>query len=441
MPTIDKLSIAEGLLKERYLGTLNNTIVKHSEIIDSMGEWAGESHNGPSGKYWKLANLYAGMEGIGSRLEGQFLPAGGTPQFLNPIVYEKFHYARLDVTYRALVNSVEGPASFGSFAQTYLQPSVMNLTNDLDRQACGLATGVLCRIDGTPSLTMPVDAPFGLASDLKGWLNVRAGMKVVFGPNADGSGLRSAGQAAKVLSVDPTGNSGGGTLILDSFPADALDNDYIFRGDEYAANVPVNGEEPELMGLEGLIDDGSVAGVVTLQGIDRSAVAEWKSTTINAANAPYSGELTSGLLMRAITDAKLIGGGRITHMFTSHDSWRQAIKDLESLGGFGARRDGVTSDVGSKGVTVHTPIGSVELRGVSRLAPGRLYAIDRSTMHRFATSSPEWVDTFGGSIFKQVQVGGAVKDEGYAYYRYPLQLGTSDPRKNVKVYGISESGF
>ena len=441
MPTISKATELQGLLKERYPMLMYNTIVNYSEILDVFNEATNQKvYDGPDGKYYKLSDLYGGLQGIGSRLENQFLPEGGTPLFLNPLVKLKYHYARVDFTWQAYSNAQGGEAAFADFGSSVLLPTVENLTDDLDRQACGFAAGILARVDdASPDASLGIDAPFGLASNTKGWLTIKAGMKIVFSPNADGSALRDGGTPATVTTVDMTANGGGGIAYLDALPAGVADNDYIFRGDAYGTNIAVGGEEPEMMGLEGMVDDGTVLD--TLENISRSTYSEWKSSVIDASAAPYSAAFTEGLALKMVTDARTMGGGRTDLIVCSHDVGRQAYNAIRQLGGFGASRDSGSTKGGYSGVTFDTPLGSIQLRSVSRVAPGRVYALDRSTFCKFKNGNGDWVDMFGGSIFHQQAIGGAIKDAGFAYYRVALQLACTNPRKNIKATGINEAAY
>ena len=440
MPTISKAVEMQGLLKEQYPELMNNTIVERTEILDLFTEISGKVFEGPDGKYWKLANLTGGLQGIGSRLEGQTLPAGGTPIVINPLINLKYHYARVNTFWQAFRAATAGPAGFADFGTAVLLPCVENLTDDLDRQACGFGAGIVCRVDmAVPTTSLDVDAPFGIASDIKAWLNLKPGMTIVFGPNADGSALRDGGNPATVLTVNVGGNSGGGTVLLDALPAGVADNDYIFRGDQYATNVPVNGQEPEMMGLEGIVDDGTVLD--TLQNISRTTTYEWRSPVINANAAPYSGNFTDGLALKAVSDVKTIGGGRPTTFVASHDVARQAFNAVRQLGGFGANRDGAQPVMGAKGVTVLTPMGEFEVRGVGRITPGRCFVLDGSTLIRVKDGDGDWVDDWGGNIFNQMMVGDAIKDGGFAYFRKCMNLGVTDPRKSLKITGVNEAAY
>ena len=442
MATVD-LSRLDGALKENYVGVTYDTIIRRSKILDLAKE-NSQVHDGPQGKYFKLSDLLGGNQGIGSRLESEFLPEGDVPQFINPVAYLKNHYARIDTTYQAMVDAVQGKAAFADWAKLTIVPTVNNFSDDLDRQLCGFGAGVFCRVSGAPSgTTVNIDRAFGadypgagsVLGTTKGWVSgVQRGMKLVAGPNLDGTGLRGGGTPVTVLAVDFQANSAGGALTVDNIGA-LTSGDYLFRGDAYGNNTAATGVEREMMGFEGLVDDGTL--VDTVFGISRTAVPEWKSLRRDLNNAA----VTEGNVMRALTDVGLYGGGQCNVAWTGGDEWRGVYNAIRGLGGFGANRDGSGVTAGAKGVNIETPFGSINLRGVERCVPGRAYFGDTSTLHRFVQGQGEWDTTAGGTMFRQVQVGAAVKDAYYAFYRLRMQFACDNPRKWVKVLGMNTSAF
>lgn len=440
MASITQQGSAQAILKEKYPLLMYNMMTEFSQVLDLFSEQTGNLFEGPDGKGYKLSGLIGGLEGIGARLENEALPLDSVNQNINPLLYLKFNYARVTATYQARANLVGGDTAMATFNRAVIIPQMANLATDMDRQACGAGSGALARVDGTPAAAMPVDAPFGIAANTKAWTVLRRGMKVVFGPNIDGSGLRSGGQSSTVLSVDPLGNSGGGIANLDSFPADVLDDDFIFRGDELGANTATGGTEREMMGIEGLIDNGDQVAV--LQNIDRDVVYEFNSQVIDATAAPYSNNFTAGLAMKMITDAQIIGNGRVKVLLCNNDVWRQGVGYLTTAyPGLGASQDrgGVSAVVGADKYTVALPSGRVEIRGVPRTAVGRLYGIDPSVLIKCRLGNGEWVSNPDGGMWHQVQSGSTIKDANYAIYRIPMNLGITDPRKCTKATGISET--
>lgn len=445
MPDIAQSTNLQGLLKEVYPLAMYNSITTYSQVLDTFTQYAENAFEGPEGKGYKLSNLAGGLQGIGARLENEILPAGGSPVFLSPVVYLAYNYARLTSTYQARVNADSSRAAMANFNTSVMVPAIRNLTSDLDRQSLGAGDGVLAKVNGSPATAMPVGSPFGITSTVKGWTNFSMGMTIFFSPNQDGSAPRSGGQTVTVTTVSPTANSGGGTVGVSTLLSDVANGDFIFRGDQYGNNAATGGVGREMMGLEGLIDDGTI--VSTLQGISRTTYAEFASEVIDGNAAPYSGALTEGLLMRTLTDLQLYGGmqnGNRALLFCNNDVWRQGYNAIRGLGGFGApgERGGPNVTAGAKGLSVQLPMGTVELRGVPRTPYGRVYCVDPSVLIKASIGRGEWVanDTNGG-IWHQVHVGDAIKDASFAYFRVPMNLGITNPKLGIKVKTLNEAAY
>lgn len=446
MSTIQQAASAQTILKEKYPLAMINSLTKYSQVLDLFTEKSGQLFEGPDGKGYKLSSLIGGLEGIGARREMEDLPMPQVNQNINPQLSLVYNYLAIQASYQARANLVGGDTAMADFNAAVIIPALQNFATDCDRQACGAGTGVLARVDAAaPAAALDIDAPFGIAANTKGWTTVRRGMSVVIGPNIDGTGLRDGGTPVTVLAVNPLGNAGGGTITLSALPAGTADDDYIFRGDQFGTNASTGGAPREMMGLEGLVDNGT--NVAVLQNIDRATVPEFNSTIVDATQAPYSNAFTQGLAMYLITQARLVGSGRVNVLLCNDDVWRQGYGNLPgaagSYPGFGAAesRGGVSVTVGAKGYTVALPSGPTELRGVPRTAVGRLYGLDTSTLIRMKLGNGEWVNNQDGGMWHQVQSGGTIKDAGFAIWRLPMNLGITDPRKCSKATGISETGF
>ena len=431
---------ADAMLKTVFQDPMWDGVVLHSRVID-LFEQNSNVKEGPQGKYIELAHMFGYNEGIGSRNEDGFLPVPGNPTFVNGRVTLKKTLAVAQMTRNLMANAVKSKAAFADWADVELTKTERGLRADLDRQAIGFGSGILCRIvSASPDITLDIDAPYGIASNTKGWLpGLRRGMRIVAGPNADGSSLRNNGTSRTILSVSKSGNSGGGTLTLDADPAllGWAQNDYLFRGDDLGNNAPVQGIEVEMMGLLGMIDNGDILD--TFQNISRSTYDEWKAQVVDASSAPYSTLAGEILFLRMQDDAEELGDGNITHFIMSKASFRNAFVQIMKQLGYGAKETSPSNQVGgTKGIRIFLGDRTVELRGFPKMPPGRIMGLDRSSLYRYHLSGFEWDDT-SGAIWKQVAVGQGIKDAWYAYGRTEMELGCVDPQKNVYATGLSEA--
>lgn len=446
MATLDKEVVATNIMKIKYKKSIDNTIIARSEIWDLFHQMAGKVQGSETeGKYFQSAVAVGAVESTGARSELGFMPVPGRAAWLNGIIRLKKNLTTFQTTWNLLRNAVEGEAAFASFTKAVIAPAIESAIDSYNRQAIGYGVGILFRVDGTPATTMPIDAPYGIASNVGAALTVglRRGMTLVAGPNSDGSGLRSGGQSMYVESVNFAGNSGGGTFTCQSFPGDMADNDYFWIGDSYDNNAPADGVEKEMMGLLGMVDDGTYLPV--FQNIDRSVYTEWQSPVTDASAAPYSGGAPQILFQKLSDDQGTYGKGVTTHQLTTPAIWRQALLNFTGngstlgLGGFGATQNPESGLVGSaKGISYFLNGKKVELRKVDRMPQGTVFSLDSSTLERYGDENGEFDDRTG-SMWRQVMVGGVGKDEYYAVRRLYAQLGCNNPHKNAVARGMNES--
>lgn len=441
MPQLD-LERAQGMLKIRYQDPYFNQMVLHTRLLDKINK-SSQIKQGPDGKYTELSNMFGGPEGNGFRSSNGNLPVPGAATFVNGRVYMKTQLHVCQMNRAAMARAVRGKSAFADWAEVTLKPSAKIAAHELDRALVGFGAGAICRIDGSPSATsIPIDAPYGLANDTKGWLpGIRRGMRLVAAPSVDGTGIRSGGKSILVISVNKGGNSGGGTISTSDVPSDWADNDYLFRGDDLGNNAPEDGSEVEPMGLLGMIDDGTQLPV--FQNIDRNTYDEWKAQMLDA-NAFSSGAPTENLFMKAYDDVMEIGGGQVDVFCSTLTIFRAAFKQFVTAAA-GIQRtagQGGTYQAGANRLQIRVPMGDslVDLVAYPKMAPGKAFGLDLSTIWRYHLESGafEWVD-WTGSMFHQVSVGLAAKDAVWFYGRNELEFGCTNPQANIQIYGISEA--
>jgi hypothetical protein len=442
--TIDT-TVLDAMLKVVTDGPLMDTVVTHSKVIDIF-EQNSNVLEGPAGRYVEQAVLLGYNESVGARGEHGAIPIPGSPTVINGRTKLKKIFASAQMTRNIMATAVKGKAAFAGWAEVELVKTERGLRSELDRMCIGFGAGAICRIDGSPTTsgntsTIPIDAPYGLPGNEKGWLpGLRRGMRVVFGPNIDGTGLRSGGKSVLILSVNKAANAGGGQLSAQGLIPDLADNDFVFRGDDFGSNVMENGVEVETQGLLGMNDDGGIVKVY--QNIDRSNIDEWKALVIDGSAAPYAGNTTEGLIQRVGMDAGELNDAETSHVLTTFAIWRNLYNQLKTTqGGFGSNESKSGNlTVGAKGISAWIGDRLVEVRAVPKFPVGKIMGLDASVLRRFHLSDFQWDDTTG-SIFKQVQNGQYVKDEFWAYGRTELEFGCWNPMKLWRIDNLSESAI
>lgn len=128
-----------------------------------------------------------------------------------------------------------------------------------------MGTGVICRVnDGSPSTTLTFDTPM-IGKYPMDYFDVDNA--IMFSDSAT-----SASSAAYTTVSAITGNY---TMTVAS-SSGVADNDYVYLAHTVASGAPtVSNVNAEVMGLKGLIDDGT--NVATLHNISRSSFIWWKS--------------------------------------------------------------------------------------------------------------------------------------------------------------------
>jgi hypothetical protein len=429
-------SAADAMLKV-VEDDLFDSVVTFSGVID-LYEQNANVVEGPNGRYIEGVNMFGYSEGIGARSESGFLPVPGNPTFVNFRVKLKNTYAVAQMTQKVMRQAMKGKAAFADWADIELTRTEKGLRDDLNRQAIGYGTGVLAQCDTSPTAAAcNLKNPLGLTSASKGWQFIRRGMTIIFSPNIDGSVPRANGQSATVLSVSKTGNSGGGTLVLDNLPTGTTTSDYIFRGDDLGNSAPENGVAVEMMGLEGSVDDGTNLDV--FQNISRTTYPEWKAQAIDGSAAPYSTLGTDTLFMQMNDTCIEFGGSEgLTHILVTRAVFRNIYAQLKKDGGFGATQIRANVQGGAGRLTMWVGDRQVEVRAIDKLFPGRIFGLDQRTLRRYHLKGFQWDDTTG-SIFRQVAVGAGVRAAFYCYGDVEMELGCTDPQKNIRCSGLSES--
>jgi hypothetical protein len=290
-------------------------------------------------------------------------------------------------------------------------------------------------VGGAPVIT--IDRAFGVTIGTAltdSFLQFLEGERIVASVNANGAPLRNAGsgQSARITLVNPDVTPH--AITVDAMPGAWVANDYLFAGDASGASTQdAGGADREIMGLLGMVDDGTV--LATFQNLLRATYKLWNSIAVDGSVAPYNGVLSEDLLVFSDDQTFVLGGGKPDALITSRSGSRSYWKSLKGDRVINDPR-GYTGGKGPMGVL----LGDRELmlKVCRKMPPELAFLTQKDTFKRWTLGGYVWDDT-PGAIWNRVTDGTGRKDAFYAVGNLYKQLGCLAPRKNCRIHGLARA--
>ena len=229
------------------------------------------------------------------------LPTAGNQQYLQANVTMKYNFHTVSITDVAIKASARSKEFLVNVLESEYQGAKNDMQRQLSRQGYGVGTGVICRVnDSSPDVTLTFNEPM-VGKYPMDYFSIGNG--VMFSSAAD-----AATSAAYTTVSASTGNY---TMTV----ADAsgiADNDYVYLAHTNGTTPTVSNVNAEIMGLKGLIDDGT--NIDTFQGLARTSYRWWQSYVDDAVTQR---SLTDALLHSTFLEAKKKGDPK--YILTSFD--------------------------------------------------------------------------------------------------------------------------
>jgi len=417
---------------------LTNSIVADSELLDLFEQDMNVQVNSTTGgRYIELAHYFQLPAGVGARkLEGDYLPVPFGPVIQNSQIYLKKIEGVVQMSGDTMRRVRQGEGAFLTWARRALPDLRERVDHELDRMLLGYGAGVKARVnDADPDdadLTITIDAYHGVAALEDEWLAFMEGESIVFAADAAGATLRDSGAAYRITDINP-GAAGASTLELATEPtANVADSDFIFAGDAAGVSAQASGVDREIMGLLGMVDDGTI--LASFQGLTRATYRPWRSQIFDGSAAPWSGNLTEDLLTKADDDTYIKAKGEASHIVLSRPGARNFWANLKD----DKRLNDPRSFTGGK-AQLSMIFGTdrmVELRTVRKMPYSLVFGLQADTLKHWRNTGWEW-DDLTGSIWNRVTDATGRKDSFYAVGHIVLQTGCIAPHKNFKITGLS----
>ena len=415
------------ILKEEYEPIMQNQLVTDSEAKDLYTPADGfEVTEGPDGKQINIAHLFSAGGGGGFMDEDDYLYTSTNPSIKQSHINIKQAMVTAELSGRTLRRVKQGAAAFADWASEVLPLKVEYLAHVEDRALLGAGNGIVARVNGTPAAAgTAVDSAYGIASLEGAEFLFAEGDTLRWGPNADGTSLRTGAAVVTGINYDDK------EIIIDSLPTSAADNDYIFMG---TANVNGSGSV-EAMGLEGIVDDGT--NVATFQGLSRSTYLKMNAQIINAATAQsnvFAGVLSEDLLDYADRQAWMRGKGKPDYLLTSYSgrsSFWKSLKDdrriTDPAGNYTGGRANLRMILGDR---------IIDLKCARKVPDSRAFLNERKSLKFYRVGQPHWDDTTG-AIWDRVIDSTGRKDAFWAVFLDEFNVASGMPNHCVKITNLA----
>ena len=392
------------------------------------------------GRYIETAQYFSLPTGVGARARGEYIPVPEGPVIKNSKIFLKKLQGVVEMEGDVMARVRTDMGAYVDWMERALPDLVTRLNDSVDRMLLGYGAGILARVnEAVPDATIPVDTAFGVTLGgtalSNAWLNFMEGDRIVFSSTPAGTTLRNAGanQSAKITGI----NQDTGIITVDVLPTGVADNDYIFMGDGAgASNQTAAGDDREIMGLLGMVDDGTV--LATFQNLARGTYNLWKSVCIDGSdatldnNAGFNGVLSEDLLTYADDQVMILGAGKPDMIVTSRYGLRSYWKSLKADRQINDPR----AYQGGKGpVSVVFGDRTVQLKAVRKMSRELAFMLQTNTFKRWEIDGFQWDDKTG-AIWNRVTDGTGRKDAFYAVGNWYMQTGCLAPRKNVRIHNI-----
>lgn len=424
-------------MKTIFQGPLTNSIVADSELLDIFEQDQNVQVNQTTGgRYIELAHYFSLPAGVGARaLEDDYIPVPNGPVIRNSQIYLKKVEGVVQMSGDTMRRVRQGEGAFVTWARRHLPDLKERVDHELDRMLLGYGAGIRAQVnDADPDdgdNLVGIDNAVGITGLEDAWLQFMEQEFVVFGPNADGTSLRDGGDAYEVVDVDPDT----GHIELDPEPTvNVADNDFIFGGDAAGFSGQDGGVDREIMGLLGMVDDGSI--LAEFQGLTRADYRPWRSQVFDNSLTIHAGDLTEDLLTYADDKTYVRAKGEIDTLCMSRTATRNFWANLKD----DKRLIDPRSYVGGKMDPLRMLFGDrgVELREVRKMPPSLVFGLQTDTFKHWRNTGWEW-DDLTGSIWNRVTDGTGRKDTFYAVGHIVLQTGCVAPHKNFKITDLDTS--
>lgn len=280
------LTTMQDAMKKLYLPRLRST-VNTATVLSTRLEKNTEMTS-VSGRNAIVPINIRPSEAIGARPDDGTLPTAQNQTFVECAIPYAFNYATIRITHPTIASTKNDAGAWAKVVSAEMEGIQRDLKNDFNRQYFGNGTGSLGTVASVSGQVITMDAGHNLKINMV--LDI----------------YNSALDTQDATGITVTGVSGNDVTVTGTLTG-------VGDGDVVVRTGSLN---QEMMGLVGIVDDGSEVG--TLQGIVRADYPEWNSTVVDA-----GGALTATTLDDAILEIEANGEAALTCGITDRTQFRK----------------------------------------------------------------------------------------------------------------------
>lgn len=423
MATGISVSDITAILKEVYgeqgpYEQINNETrsLKHFKQKSAEDKWEGEVY---------VEALHSGRnQGAKAVAERGKLPNANRQKYLELRVPNRYFYGSVEITAQVMKEAKTKRASFVNAMEAEMTGMIKDIAVQCERMIWMAGNGQLCLVNGAgaSTTTLNVDTPGSVAGSTNGARFLKPDMEIAI--HASGAAPSNTPNAVrKIVSLASDGTS----VILDATvsAAQAVDNGWVTLGVN-RDSVLEGSVNLEMMGLLGLIDDGTYVG--TLHGLSRTTNPIFKSKRFTSVAS-----LDEDIFHRAFDTCDELAGRTPNWLTGHHSAHREYIRlsqsDRRYTGEYlmnpdvGVTGKGKKRELSFNGITIEK----------ARFAPYKMiFGIDDTVLKRYVNTEGEWADE-DGSVLDRV----AGSDVFQAYYRKFGNMGILQCNSSFILDGIT----
>lgn len=424
----------DAALKIYFTDPIFVNVVTDTEMMDLFEEDNNvQIEQTTGGRYIETAQYFRLPAGAGFRARGDYLPVPGAPLIKNSRVFLKKGAGVVQMEGEVMERVRTSMGAYIDYMARALPDFLERFNDNLDRALLGYGNGAKGRIANITGAVVTVDRALGVTGWTNVWAMFQDGESIVASADADGDPLRNLvaghGTPALITDIDPDTNE----ITFDAVPNEWAVNDFLFGGDVSGTSAQNAGDDREIMGLAGMVDDGTV--LPQFQGLDRSDFRLWRSQVVDGNSGSFDGDLDEQVLVHADNRAYTRGKGKpnliVANRGQADRYWLKLRADRQLI-------DPKAYEGGRGALFVRLGDRVIPIR-VSRKLPSEVcYMLQTDTFKRWQLDGGKWDDKTG-AIWNRVTDGVGRKDDFYAVYLWYLQMGNIAPAKSVRIQNLNQA--